>query len=70
MSAATSMQQIRILPEKEKETLYDALWREDREALLDRLEGEQAVKDADAILKDPNTKWVPWEEVKRTLAWE
>jgi hypothetical protein len=70
MSAATLMQQIRILPEKEKEALYDALWREDREALLDRLEEEQDMKDADAVLNDPNTEWVPWEEVKRTLAWE
>jgi hypothetical protein len=67
MSAATLMQQIRILPETEKEALLDALWREDREALLDRLEEEQDLQEARAVLNDPNTEWVPWDEVKRSL---
>jgi hypothetical protein len=67
MSAATLMQQIRILPETEKKALFDALWREDREALLDRLEEEQDLQEARAILNDPNTEWVPWDEVKRSL---
>ena len=68
MSAATLMQEIRSLPETEKAALFDALLREEREALLDRLEEEQDVKEAEAILNDPETEWVPWEQVKRTLA--
>ena len=67
MSAATLMQQIRSLPETEKEALLDALWREDREALLDRLEEEQDLQEARAVLNDPNAEWVPWDEVKRSL---
>jgi len=67
MSAATLMQQIRILPETEKEALFDALWREDREALLDRLEEEQDLQEARAVLNDPNTEWVPLDVVNRSL---
>ena len=68
MSADTLMQEIRTLPETEKAALFDALLREEREALLDRLEEEQDLKDALAVLNDPETEWVPWEQVKRTLA--
>ena len=67
MSAATLMEEIRTLPETEKVALFDALWREDREALLDRFEEEQDLQEARAVLNDPTTVWVPWEKVKAEL---
>jgi len=70
MNAATLMQEIRTLPETEKAELMDVLIQEEREALLDRLEQDQDTKEAAAILNDPTTEWVPWDEVKRTMAWE
>jgi hypothetical protein len=31
------------------------------------LEEEQDLQEARAVLNDPNTEWVPWDEVKRSL---
>jgi hypothetical protein len=67
MSADTLMQEIRTLPVAEKAALFDALLREEREALLERLEDERGVQEALAVLNDPNTEWVPWEQVKAEL---
>jgi hypothetical protein len=61
------MQEIRTLPETEKVALFEALRREDREALLDRLEVDQNLLEARSISNDPNKELAPWEQLKSEL---
>jgi len=67
MSVATLMQEIGALPETEKAEFFAVLFREERQALLERLEEEQDLREAEAVLNDPKTEWVPWEQVKAGL---
>ncbi len=60
MSTAAVLEQIHALPPDERETLYDALWAESRDAWLHRLrEDTEDIRASDAALSEWDGKTAP-----------
>jgi hypothetical protein len=66
MSAAQLAQAVRALPPTEHRAFLDSLLVFDADAIRERLEDLDDLRDARAVLKE-ETEWTPWEQVKEEL---
>ena len=66
MSSAQLAQAVRLLPPAEHHAFLDALLAFDADAIRQRLEDLDDIRDARNVLQE-ETEWTPWEKVKEEL---
>jgi hypothetical protein len=66
MSASQLAQAVRALPPAEHRSFLDSLLAFDADAIRERLEDMDDLRDARAVLKE-ETAWTPWEQVKEEM---
>ena len=66
MSSAQLAQAVRLLPPAEHHAFLDALLAFDADAIRERLEDLDDIRDARNVLQE-ETAWTPWEKVKEEL---
>jgi len=66
MSSAQLAQAVRLLPPAEHRAFLDALLAFDADAIRQRLEDLDDIRDARHVLQE-ETEWTPWQKVKEEL---